>query len=108
MYKNKSIAVVVPAYNEATQNEKVIKTMPDYVDKVVVVDDVSKDNTIFQVESQANKDDKILLVKHKKKQGVGAAIATGYKWARDNNFDVAVVMAGDGQMNPVKSSIESK
>ena len=33
-------------------------------------------------------------------QGVGGAIATGYKWSRDNNIDVSVVMAGDNQMDP--------
>src|SRR5690348_16245223 len=34
-------------------------------------------------------------------QGVGGAIATGYKWSRDNNMDIAVVMAGDAQMDPL-------
>jgi glycosyltransferase involved in cell wall biosynthesis len=33
-------------------------------------------------------------------QGVGGAIATGYKWCRDHEVDVAVVMAGDAQMDP--------
>jgi len=46
MYKDKSICVVVPAYNEATQIGKVIETMPDYVDKVFIVDDASKDKTV--------------------------------------------------------------
>jgi glycosyltransferase involved in cell wall biosynthesis len=40
------------------------------------------------------------LIRHETNQGVGGAISTGYKWARDNDIDVAVVMAGDGQMNP--------
>ena len=43
MYKDKSICVVVPAYNESTQIDKVLSTMPDFVDKIVVVDDASKD-----------------------------------------------------------------
>ena len=43
MYKNKKICVVVPAHNEETQILKVIQTMPDYVDAIVVVDDASED-----------------------------------------------------------------
>ncbi|MGE0082889.1 MAG: glycosyltransferase family 2 protein, partial [Desulfococcaceae bacterium] len=46
------------------------------------------------------KNDKIILIKHEANQGVGGAIASGYKWARDNHVDMAVVMAGDGQMDP--------
>ena len=33
-------------------------------------------------------------------RGVGGAIASGYKWARDHEMDVTAVMAGDGQMDP--------
>ena len=51
--------------------------MPDYVDKLVVVDDCSIDNTISIVE--ATKEPKVILIKHDKNQGVGGAIATGYK-----------------------------
>lgn len=100
MYKGKLICVVVPAYNEATQIGKVIETMPDYIDKIVVVDDASKDETPGIVEKYLQNIKQILLIQHKTNQGVGGAIATGYKWARENDFDIAVVMAGDGQMDP--------
>jgi glycosyltransferase involved in cell wall biosynthesis len=101
MYKNKSVCVVVPAYNEETQISNVINTMPDYVDKVIIVDDVSSDETVKVIEQyQQRADEKVILIKHEANQGVGGAIGTGYAWARDNNFDCAVVMAGDGQMDP--------
>ena len=45
MLKNKTIAVVIPAYNEATQIESVLETIPEFVDRVIVVDDCSKDKT---------------------------------------------------------------
>ena len=45
MLKKKTIAVVVPAYNEGKQIEKVLKTMPDFVDRIVVVNDKSTDRT---------------------------------------------------------------
>jgi len=45
MYKGKTVCVVVPAYNEEKLIGRVLETMPDYVDKVVVVDDKSTDKT---------------------------------------------------------------
>lgn len=100
MYQNKQIAVVVPCYNEESQIEQVIATIPDYIDAIVVIDDVSRDNTVKVIERAQQANPKVVLIKHDKNQGVGGAIASGYKWARDNNMDIAVVMAGDGQMDP--------
>jgi glycosyltransferase involved in cell wall biosynthesis len=45
MYKDKSVCAVIPAYNEWTQIGRVIETMPDFVDKIVIVDDLSTDGT---------------------------------------------------------------
>lgn len=100
MYENHNICVVVPAYNEETQIAKVIETMPDYVNKIVIVDDCSKDKTVEVIKQHAENNSRVILIEHEVNQGVGGGIATGYKWARDNNMDVAVVMAGDGQMDP--------
>jgi len=46
MLKNKTIAVVVPAYNEEKQIGAVIENMPDFVDRIIVVSDCSSDNTL--------------------------------------------------------------
>ncbi len=100
MYDSKSICVVVPAHNEETQIEKVLKTMPDYVDMVVVVDDASTDATVQVVKRHLPEDDRVVLVRHDTNMGVGGAIASGYKWALENRCDVTAVMAGDGQMDP--------
>ena len=100
MYKNKSICVVVPAYNEESQIGKVIETMPEFVDQMVIIDDQSDDKTVDVVKRSQKDNNKIILLEHEINQGVGGTIATGYKWARDNEFDVAAVMAGDGQMDP--------
>lgn len=100
MYKEKFISVTVPCYNEGTQIGKVIETMPDYVDSIIIVDDKSKDNTVEVIKEYMKSNDKIVLIEHEINQGVGGSIATGYKYARDNNHDACVVMAGDGQMNP--------
>lgn len=105
MYKNKSVCVVVPAFNEEKMISKVIGTMPDFVDRIVVVDDKSQDNTVQVVEGYQKKlKDRLVLIKHVKNQGVGGAIVSGYKWARDNDLDVTVVMVGDAQMDPADLS----
>lgn len=100
MLLNKTIAVTIPSYNEELLIDKVITTMPDFVDDIVVVNDLSTDNTESVVKTIAIKNDKITLINHKSNQGVGAAIATGYLWGRNNNIDVTVVMAADFQMDP--------
>lgn len=100
MYKEKSLAAVIPCYNEESQIGMVIDTMPDYVDYIVIIDDCSPDKTSEVVEGYKEKEKRIVLVRLEENEGVGGAIAAGYEWARDNDVDMAVVMAGDGQMNP--------
>ncbi|OGJ91260.1 MAG: ribonuclease BN [Candidatus Raymondbacteria bacterium RifOxyA12_full_50_37] len=110
MYKNKKIVVVIPAWNEEVLIGKTIGSIPEFVDIVLVVDDASSDATAAKVlEKKAtlitpsthfDGKTRLLLLQHHKNQGVGAAIASGYKWCRDNNLDIAVVMAGDAQMDP--------
>lgn len=101
MYRNKRVAVVVPAYNEETQIARVIETMPDIVDMIVVTNDCSTDRTSEVIRQHPGYlAGRVTLLEHEVNQGVGGAIATGYKWARDAEYDIAVVMAGDGQMDP--------
>jgi len=100
MYKGKTIAIVIPCYNEEKQIGKVIATIPDYVDHLIIIDDQSTDRTKLVAEELASKDKRVKIIIHQKNQGVGAAIASGYKWARDHEVDIAVVMAGDAQMDP--------
>lgn len=100
MYKEKTISVVVPAFNEETQIDRVVETMPPFVDHIVIIDDKSTDNTSGAVESLQKEHDRVVLLRHDVNQGVGGAIATGYEWSRDHEIDIAVVMAGDGQMDP--------
>lgn len=100
MYNNCSICVVVPAYNEEKLIGRTIETVPKYVDHIVVIDDASGDATNQVVSDLKKREGRVILITHIKNQGVGGAIASGYKWARDNGCDIAVVMAGDAQMDP--------
>jgi glycosyltransferase involved in cell wall biosynthesis len=100
MYRDKKIGIVVPAYNEETQIERTLRTMPDWVDRIIVVDDASPDRTSAVVQGLASGDARILLIRHQSNRGVGGSISSGYVWCRENDIDIAVVMAGDGQMDP--------
>jgi glycosyltransferase involved in cell wall biosynthesis len=100
MYREKTIAVIVPAYNEEKLIGKVIETVPIFIDHVVVVDDASSDRTGEVVKAHQEKDSRVIYLRHPRNEGVGGTIATGYKWARDNEISISVVMAGDAQMDP--------
>jgi glycosyltransferase involved in cell wall biosynthesis len=65
------------------------------------VDDASKDKTSAAVKKYQRKlGRKLILIRQQKNQGVGGAIITGYKKSVEENVDIAVVMAGDAQMDP--------
>lgn len=102
MYHDATIAVVVPCYNEEKLITRVLETMPDYIDRVYVVDDQSKDRTVEVVKTYmaSTQDKRITLIEHETNQGVGGAIITGYRQAAQDNVDVVVVLAGDAQMDP--------
>ncbi len=100
MHAGKSIAIVVPAYNEERLVGRTLKTVPPYVDKIIVVDDGSGDDTARVVEERRSEDDRIVLIRHSENRGVGGAIVTGYKKAVEMEMEVTAVMAGDAQMDP--------
>ena len=101
MYKGKLIGVVVPAFNEEQLIGRTLDTIPGFVDKIVVVDDHSRDATVERVQERvARQPDRFVLIQHEVNRGVGGAIATGYTWCRDHEMDVTAVMAGDAQMDP--------
>jgi glycosyltransferase involved in cell wall biosynthesis len=100
VYKEKTVAVVVPAYNEEKLIAKTLSSIPESADKIIVVNDASRDRTGDIVEKLAKEDPRICLLAHKVNQGVGGAIVSGYKKARDFEMNITVVMAGDAQMDP--------
>lgn len=89
------IVAVIPAYNEADNIGSVIENTRNYVDKVVVVDDQSSDETIH-VAREHGAD----VITHPLNMGVGAAIHTGYQIAIRENFDIVIQIDGDGQHDP--------
>jgi glycosyltransferase involved in cell wall biosynthesis len=95
------VLVVVPAYDEAPRIVRVLRSMPAFVDRVVVVDDASGDDTAAR--ARAVDDPRIEVMVHPTNRGVGSAIASGYRHAltiAGEPNDAFAVMAGDGQMDP--------
>lgn len=86
------VCAVVPAYNEATRVGGVVQRAKAYVEKVIVVDDGSDDDTT-RVSQEAG----ALVIRHRQNCGAGAATMTGLRAARQTGYDVAVTIDADGQ-----------
>jgi glycosyltransferase involved in cell wall biosynthesis len=100
MYRGKKIGVVVPAYNEESHIVAVLEGMPDFVDRVYVVDDASTDATNHI--AKGYEDGRVVVIRHEANRGVGGAIVTGYRRCLADDVDIAAVMAGDNQMDPAE------
>jgi len=96
----KRVAVVVPAFDEEALLPETLAGIPEFVDRVYVVDDASRDATVARARDAAVADPRIEVVEHAQNRGVGAAIVAGYKRALDERIDVTAVMAADNQMDP--------
>ncbi len=97
MLEGKSVAVVVPAYNEERLVGPTVAAIPAFVDQILLVDDGSTDETAARA---ADGDPRVSVLRHDENRGVGAAIVTGYKHAIEHELEVTCVMAADGQMAP--------
>lgn len=86
--------IIIPAYNESENIEKVINNLtenhPQY--DYVIVNDGSTDST---KEICRRNDYQVLTLPVN--MGIGGAVQTGYRYARENNYDAAVQIDGDGQ-----------
>ena len=98
MLEEKRVAVVVPAHDEEGLIGATLATIPEFVDRVYVVDDFSQDETATRAQEAG--DPRVEVISHSENEGVGAAIVTGYKRALAEGVDVVAVMAADGQMEP--------
>jgi glycosyltransferase involved in cell wall biosynthesis len=92
------VFAVVPACDEAPRIAEVVRTMPPRVERIVLVDDGSRDETVARARDVG--DARLVVVSHARRRGVGAAIEAGYRRAFADGADLAVVLAGDGQMWP--------
>ena len=97
MLEGKRVAVVVPAYDEERLVVETLRGIPDLVDRIYVVDDASRDGT--GARARELDDPRVEVIRHERNRGVGAAIASGYRRALEEEMDVTCVMAADNQMD---------
>lgn len=92
------ILIIIPAYNEQENILNTVNQIKNYNAKygtcydIIVINDCSKDGT--QDILNQNHIPHINLVHN---LGIGGAVQTGYKYALDNDFDIAIQFDGDGQ-----------
>lgn len=89
--------IIIPAYNEAENIEKTIdaitKKAKDF--DYIIINDCSSDETLKICEEKGYN-----VVSLPINLGIGGAVQTGYKYALQNGYDVAVQVDGDGQHDP--------
>ena len=100
MYKDFKIAVVVPAYNEQLLIIETLKSIPDYVDKIYVINDCSSDNTLELLNTFSTKNNKVEIINHEVNLGLGQSLIDGYVKSKNSDIDITAIMAGDNQMDP--------
>ncbi len=91
------ILIIIPAYNESENIEQVIRNLKDKNPEVdyVIINDCSKDNT-----REICKENGFNTVSLPVNLGIGGGVQTGYLYAYQNGYDIAIQRDGDGQHNP--------
>lgn len=93
---NDRILAVLCAYNEGNKIGKALERFDrPYVTEVIVIDDGSTDAT-----SRVALGKGVKVIKHDQRRGAGAAIKTAIKYARENRFDILVILAGNDKDRP--------
>lgn len=91
------ILIIVPAYNEeesiVTTISKIRQSCPDF--DYVIINDGSSDKTL-----DICKNNNFNVVTLPINLGIGGAVQTGYIYAKENHYDIAVQIDADGQHNP--------
>ena len=96
MIYNKKIVVVLPAYNAEQTLEQTYNEIPKIVDEIILVDDLSNDNTVKVARQLGIKH----IITHKKNKGYGANQKSCYNKALEINADIVVMLHPDYQYTP--------
>jgi len=85
---------IVPAYNEAKRIESVIRDLEPHVDRVVVIDDASSDDTVKRARAAG-----ATVLEHRVNRGQGAALQTGHEYSLKQGAEYVLHFDGDGQFD---------
>lgn len=100
MYRQKRIALVIPAYREEKLIVPTLQSVPKIFDRVFVVDDCSPTMDMAEaVKKIAAQDTRISLIRHETNKGPGGGIITGYLASAQEGCDLTIVIGGDNQMD---------
>jgi dolichol-phosphate mannosyltransferase len=94
------VAIVIPCFKVADSVARVIERIGPIARWIICVDDCSPDDVAAVIGRVAERDPRVLLVRHTTNQGVGGATCTGYREALKLGADIIVKLDGDGQMDP--------
>jgi len=98
----KKVLVIIPTYNESrtikTIVEKIFFINREY--SILVVDDSSPDGTREIVEKLQLSHSNLFILNRSKKEGLGVAYCSGFKWAIDKGYDKVVQIDADLSHNP--------
>lgn len=97
--KNVNIVVVIPCYKVSNSILHVLSKIPEFVSKIIVVDDNCPEKT-GRIVNKAKTSNKVKVLTNNANLGVGGATKAGYIEALKSNPDVVIKIDGDGQMNP--------
>lgn len=125
MYRDHTVGVVLPAYNEAAHVGSVIDSLPAFVDRLYAIDDASTDETWAVIRAHTSDDSPptqprgadlgagavaadgsgaggpvVVPVSHPVNRGAGGALKTGYALAERDGIDITVTLDADSQMDP--------
>ena len=98
-----SFAVLIPAYNEGAHIADVVRRVKRHAEHVVVVDDGSGDDTVARAEAAG-----AMVLKHGVNKGKGAAMETGFRYAREQRFEAVIALDADGQRESTPFPLPSR
>lgn len=93
------IAVVVPCYRVASRVLGVLAAIPPLVSKIYCVDDACPERSGDHISAHC-RDPRVVVLRHARNGGVGAAMISGYRAALADGMHIVVKLDGDGQMDP--------